>query len=481
MMDSGLRRDAVKGVGWAFFSSVSVRLLQIVTTLTLAKLLVPADFGVFALCSLVIQAIAIFRDMGFSQVLIYRQGSIGKLANTVFVLNLAFSLVLAIFLFASAGLVGKLLSTSQIIWPLRVMSATLLVSGLANVPLALLDKQLKFKIRAIPEVAGAFTYAAVSIILAAIHPSSWSLVIGWMSMVAATTIAAWLVTSWRPSMEFDWGEARVIAGYGKHLMAASLLGFAFFQIDNASVGKWLGVTALGFYSMAFTVCNIPATNMAHVVNRVMFPTYSRLQNDLEGMRKVYLSTIKYISMASFPSAIGLFVLSDPIIRTFYHDKWIPAIPLFHVLAFYGLARSIGATPGAVFMSQGKPDLVRRVSMINLLIAGSLVYPVVKHFGTIGVAVLFTSAYLVGTLYALGKVQRLLGMGVLGCLKAVRVSLAASVIAGLAAWLPSSMANWQAVALGGLAMGVVYGGSVHLLDRSAFKEMKALLSKSRGSA
>ena len=474
MMQDQLKRDAVKGVGWAFFSSVSVRMLQIIATLTLAKLLFPADFGVFALASFVIQSFTIFRDMGFAQALIYRQGPIDRLANTVFVLNLAFSLMLSILLFSTAGLLSRLLSTPQILWPLRAMSGALLISGLANVPLALLDKQLKFKIRAIPEVAGAFTYAAVSIILAVIHPGAWSLIIGWIAMTVATTIAAWMVTPWRPAWEFDRGEARVIIGYGKHLMAASLLGFAFFQIDNASVGKWLGVTALGFYSMAFTVCNIPATNMAHVVNRVMFPTYSRLQDDLAELRKVYLSTIKYISMASFPTAIGLFVLAGPIIKAFYHDKWIPAIPLFHVLAFYGLARSMGATPGAVFMSLGKPNLVRRVTTLQFTIAAALVYPVVKHFGTIGVAVLFGSAYFIGMSYSFWMVQRLLGMGILACVRSVRTSLLAAAIAGLAAWFPSSLENWQAVVLGGMAMGVVYGGCVHLLDRSAFKEMRVLL-------
>lgn len=480
-MHDQIKRDAVKGVGWAFFSSTSVRILQVITTLSLAKLLVPADFGVFALASFVVQAMTIFRDMGFSQVLIYRQGSISKSANTVFTLNLAGSVILMLILYAVAGPIGRALSNPQIVWPLRAMSGALLISGLANVPLALLDKQLKFKVRAIPEVVGAFAYAVVSIGLAAIHPGAWSLIIGWLAMTAASTIAAWMVTSWRPALEFDPHEARVIVGYGKHLMAASLIGFAFFQIDNASVGKWLGVTALGFYSMAFTVCNIPATNMAHVVNRVMFPTYSRLQDDLTEMRKVYLSTIKYISMASFPAAIGLFVLAGPIIRALYHEKWIPAIPLFHVLAFYGLARSIGATPGAVFMSLGKPDLVRKVSTLQLLIAAPLVYPVLRHFGTIGVAALFTTAYLVGTLYSLGIVQRLLGMGVFGCLSAVRVPLMASAIAGLAAWFLSSHSDWRSVVLGGMAMGCVYGGFVHILDRSAFKEMKTLLSKSREAA
>ena len=478
-MREQLKREAIRGVGWALLSSVSVRVLQVITILTLAKILMPADFGVFALAFLIIQAMVVFRDVGFAQVLVYRQDDIRRSADTAFVLALVSSGVLAALLFVSAPGLGRLFGASEIVSPTRAMSAALLISGAANVPLALLDKRLRFKRRAIPEVTGALTYAVVSIGLATAGFRVWSLVAGWIAMTVVNTAAAWLVCTWRPSLEFDWGEARVILSYGKHLMIASLAVFAFFQIDKALVGKWLGVTALGFYSMAFTVCNLPATNLAHVVNRVMFPTYSQLQDDLPAMRSVYLRTVRYISMAAFPAAVGIFVVADPIIRVLYGQKWVPAIPLFHILALYGLTRSIGSTASAVFMSTGNPGLVKRVSMLQLFVAVPLVYPAAMRFGTVGVAVLFAGAYALGTIYALGKVQRILGIRAVNYVSAAGLSLGATALAGASGWIVSVNfypPSWAGVAAVCIMFCSVYGASIFFLDRSTYGELVGLLAK-----
>lgn len=481
MMRDQLRRDTVSGVGWAFLSSTSLRIFQAVTTLVLAKLLVPSDFGVYTLSTLIIYAIVVFRDVGFAQVLIYQQGDAMKSASTAFFLSLASSVVLAVLLFASAPLLGRAFSTAEIVLPVRAMAVSLVISGAANVPVALLDKQLKFKKRVMPEVVSAFTYASVSIILAVMGFRAWSLIIGWIAMSIVNSIAMWMVCGWKPALEFDRREARVIVGYGKHLMVASLATFLFFQIDNASVGKLLGLRALGFYSMAFTVCNLPATNLSNVVNRVMFPTYSRLQLDMPEMRAVYLQTVKYIAMAAFPAAIGIFVIADPVIRVFYGAKWIPAIPLFHILALYGLIRSIGSTASAVFMSTGNPGLVRRVSALQLLIALPLVYTVAMKAGAMGVAVLFTCAYLFGTVYSLGKVRGILDIRVRQYVKAVSLPLGASVLAGVFGWAASlavGPASWSGIAVNCVMFGSVYGASVFLLDKSVYGELAGLLRKSR---
>ncbi|MCL6630706.1 MAG: oligosaccharide flippase family protein, partial [Armatimonadetes bacterium] len=247
-----MRRDVVTGVGWAFLSSFSVRAMQVLTTLILAKLLQPHDFGIFALSSLIINAAAVFRDVGFAQVVIYRQADVRKTAGTALTLTLISSLVLAVLLGMCAPFLASAFSSPEITLPVRVMSVGLLISGMASVPSAILDKYLKFRKRAIPEILSAVAYAGTSLILARLGFAAWSLIIGWLAMSIVNTAAIWAICPTCPSFSFDSSEARVIVAYGKHLMVASLATFAFFQIDNASIGKWLGMTALGFYSMAFT-------------------------------------------------------------------------------------------------------------------------------------------------------------------------------------------------------------------------------------
>ncbi|MHB0998963.1 MAG: lipopolysaccharide biosynthesis protein [Armatimonadota bacterium] len=480
-MHKQLRHDTIKGIGWAFLSSTSVRLLQIITTLTLAKLLLPEDFGVFALASLIINAVVIFRDVGFAQAIIYQQNDVEKSANAAFWMSIGSSTLLSTAMFALASSIGNIFDSTAIILPIKVMAFGLLISGAGNVPLALLDKKLKFKKRVIPELAGALTYALTAIVLALMGFKSWSMVIAWTAMSGANTATVWCISGWRPSLQFDRQQAGAVVAYGKHLMVASLITFAFFQVDNASVGKWLGMSALGFYSMAFTVCNLPATNITQVVSRVMFPAYSQIQSDLPAMRGAYLQTIKYISMISFPAAVGIFILSGPVIHAFYGQKWVPAIPLFHVLAIYGLVRSIGSTASAVFMSTGEPALVQRVSLIELLIVLPLVYTAATVYGTVGVAYLFTFAYIIGTVYALSRVGKILGINTSASVRSIGISFAATITSGLVAWAASGSAEsatWISIVITGLTLCCAYSLILFMLDKSAFSEIRGLLTESR---
>ncbi len=479
-MDDQLKKAAVKGVGWAFLSSTAVRLIQVITTLVLAKLLIPDDFGVFALASIVVNALIVFRDLGFAQVLIYQQGDVRQTAGTAFTLSLMASLVMALGLAAAAPALGELMNSRQVVGPIRAMAGALFVSGAANVPLALLDRELRFKLRAVPELGGAAANGAVAITLAALGFGAWSMVLGWIALEVVVTVLGLAVCPWKPRLGFDREQAKVVIGYGKHLMVASLLVFAFFNVDKFSIGTWIGERQLGFYSLAFTVCNLPATNLTHVINRVMFPTYSRLQGDIAEMGAVYLSTIRYISLAAFPGTAAIIVLAGPVINTFYGSKWAPAIPLFYILAVYGLIRSIGCTATAVFMSTGRPGLASRVSLIHLAFALPLVYPAAVRFGAMGVAVCFTIAYAAGSLYALGMVRCILGISVRGYMAAVALPLSASALAGTMSWIAfHSPDRAGALAVAGTAaiMAAAYGAFVWLLDRSSFRGMFALLTSS----
>lgn len=472
-----LRRDVVTGVGWAFLSSFSVRAMQVLTTLILAKLLQPHDFGIFALSSLIINAAAVFRDVGFAQVVIYRQADVRKTAGTALTLTLISSLVLAVLLGMCAPFLASAFSSPEITLPVRVMSVGLLISGMASVPSAILDKYLKFRKRAIPEILSAVAYAGTSLILARLGFAAWSLIIGWLAMSIVNTAAIWAICPTCPSFSFDSSEARVIVAYGKHLMVASLATFAFFQIDNASIGKWLGMTALGFYSMAFTICNLPATNLAHIVQRVMFPAYSQLQGNTPEMGAVYLKTVRYIALAAFPAAAAIFVLAGSAIRVLYGSKWIPAVPLFGILAIYGAIRSIGSTANAVFMSTGRPNLSQRVSLLQIAIVTPLVYPVVVYVGVKGVAVLFTVAYTLSAVFALTYVFRILDLNVRSFANSLAVPLCAAVLTGILIWLvlrSLTSHSLTGIICVSILFCVTYALLIRLLDSKVYRRLTEAL-------
>ncbi len=480
-MQGQLKTQVVKGAQWAFFSSISVRVLQITSTAILAKLLMPAEFGIFTLATMVTNAMSIFPETGFAQALVYYRGDIKRAGNTALTLAVGSSAILAGLLFFGAPLVGKLFSNPAIIMPTRIMAITLVFTGITSVPTSLLDKELLFRQRAYADLAGWIVYAGLSISLAFLGYGVWSMVIGWVALSMVSMVATWIVSPARPSFGFRGKESRVIMDYGKHLVVGVLAAFAFQQMDKAAVGKWLGVTALGFYGIAFTVCSLPATNLTSVVNRVMFPAYSKLQDDMDAIRAVYLRTVKHLATVAFFAAVAMMVLPGPLIRVLYGAKWEPAIPLFSILAFYGLVRTVGATADSVFMGTGHPVYVQRMRTIQLLIGGLGVYPVARYFGVEGVAVLFTVAYAVGMFYGLRKVQQILGINTASWADVAKWPAMASVVSGVIAWFVMTgfeQPSWAGALLTTLVLSCAYGGSLFLLDRDTYQGVQVMLSRTK---
>jgi O-antigen/teichoic acid export membrane protein len=474
-----LRRSAVKGLGWAFFTSVSSQACQVLTTLVVAQLLDPRDFGVFALASIIVNALDIVSTVGFAQALVYRQGDTERISSTAFFMTVGVGLSLFSVLFVTAPWIAGIFAAPAVIGPIRAMAPLLIITGATAVPAAIMDKHLEFKKKAMSEVPGALASAVVAISLAAAGMRIWSLVFGAIVMTTVDVAITWRICSWRPKLLFSWEDARGIANYGVHLLAGIFAAFLFQQMGKAGVGKWLGMTALGYYSMAFSICNLPANNLAAVVNRVMFPTYAKVESP-EEVREIYIRMLKHLSVIVFPLMAGLALISEPVIRIMY-PKWVGAVPIFHVLVFYGLARSIGATADAVFMATNRTGLIRNTNFIQLLISGLLIYTAARHFGAVGVGVLFTAAVFTGTIYALANVHRLLGMEARSWLSVMWKPAAATVAGVIPVMLVFQDTSWSGILFTMVSFCLIYGSVVYLLDRTVYKEIFALARMAEGAS
>lgn len=406
-MNKTLTAKVANGLGWAFGSSVSIRLAQLLSMVVLARLLLPSQFGLFALANIVITALNMIRDYGLAESLLYIKTDIEEYAETTFVLSVAFGLIAAAATFACAPLMVRVVGTSGLIWPLRAMSLSIVLLSTSLVPAALLERELEFRKRALPEIAMGVAQAAVAITLAYLHFGVWSLVLGYLTGISVSVAWTWRLSRWRPAISFTMERAERIMSFGKPLMASSVLLLSFFYLDQAAIGRWVGVTSVGFYSLAFTICHLPVTNITFVVNRVMYPAYTKLNTDLGSLTEAYARAVRSISVVSVPIGFFLFLLAGDVIVGVLGERWRPAIPLVRMLAIYGTVRSIAVTADCVFMAMGKTKLTFRVNAIQMLVALPLVYPAARHFGSVGVAVLFTGAYSIGGLYGLFKITQLL--------------------------------------------------------------------------
>lgn len=405
-----LVKKAVHGMAWVTLSTIIIRILEFSTKIILARLLAPADFGLLAIGLLAINTMGLFRNLGFGAALIYKKDdSNNTAANTAFFLLPIVATILFVLAYLSAPYVAVFFDNAAVEPIIRILSLTFIISSFGTVPSLMLEKELEFKKKVLPDTVPIVGYACVAIVLALGGYGVWSLVYGQIVSAVLSAVLIWMVSDWRPTFSFDKEVAKELFGYGKHILGASIIIFLITNIDDAIVGRILGLEALGFYTIAYSISNLPATQITHLVGRVMFPTYSKLQDDRDALRRAYLKTLKYVSMLSIPTAFGILVIAPDFVNVVLGEKWMPAVPALQVLCFFGLSRSIAATTGSIFQATGKPEILLKTSFIQLIAMVVLMYPLVIRYGIVGVSIAVTIPIVAQTIVQVYIVHRLIRM------------------------------------------------------------------------
>ncbi|MBC7258320.1 MAG: lipopolysaccharide biosynthesis protein [Chloroflexi bacterium] len=380
-----LKRQVGSAIVWVILSVIFTRFLSFLTKLVLARFLAPGDFGLRALANPAINLLMMFQELGFTSALIYRQTEVEEAADTAFWTVLTSSLTLYLVGFFSAPWVADFFHEPQLIPVMRVLALTMLLSSFAQVPVTLLVKELAFKRKVIPDLIAGVLGNGLSIVLAMLGYGVWSLVYG---QVAVSLIAAgliWFFTPWRPRLRFSKARVKELIDYGKHIVGSQTLVFAITNVDNVFVGKFLATATLGFYDLAYTIANLPATQITRLVNQVMFPTFSKVQSDLEMFRNVYFRALKYVSLLSVPIAVTTIGFADNFVTQAYGREWSPAILPMQLLGIYGLVRSVAANMGNVFKAGGQPKWLTYIALWRLTMMLIFLYPAIRWGGIVGVS------------------------------------------------------------------------------------------------
>jgi len=386
------KRQAAVSVFWVGVATIFTKGLAALKTLILAKLLLPGDFGLIQIAFLAISSLQLFRELGFGSALIYRQEDVEDASDTAFWVILLSSLPLYLIAFLAAEPLMRLFNKDaatvmQAVPVLRVLATTMIISSIGQVPIILLAKDLNFRLKIVPEMLGALGGAALAIGLALAGLGVWSLVAGYLLETALAATVIWFISSWRPRWHFNRHVAREMFGYGKNIAGSKVLIFGITNIDDAFVSKLLGAGALGLYGFAYKLSNLPATHITRLVGQVMFPAFSKVQDNLLALRDIYLRTTRYVSLISIPAAICIIAFAPEFINGVYGDPWAPSILPLQLLGIYGLIRSVAANMGSVLKAGGKPHWLVGIATFRLAVMAIGLYPATRYYGITGVSAL----------------------------------------------------------------------------------------------
>jgi PST family polysaccharide transporter len=417
-----LRGAALSGTGFA-----SRQVLSFATSLVLARLVTPAQFGVFVTGMIIIELGGSVAGSGMLAALIQRRDGLEEAANTAVVATVIGGCAMAATQAAASPLFGAYFHSDKVAAVAAATSGMLLFSTAAIVPNALLQRRFSFVRRAIVEPLTALTYGAVAIAACAAGLGTWGLVVGTYSASIVAFSLTWTLARWRPRPGLAtvrmWRE---LARFSRHIVASDVLERAVLVAPAVLLGRVTGQAAVGNFGYAFRMATLPRAASIDVGSFVLLPAFAAIAEEAARFRAALLRSLRTLCMVAIPVSIILLPLGAPLVAVLFGSRWRPAGDALAALCLYSAGLALVDLALEAFKSTGRPAVITRMIAVRSATAVALMIALVP-FGLTGVAIALSLGAVVAGAYALWLMDRVLGVPMRDMLGALWPPLAAAAV------------------------------------------------------
>jgi len=379
-----LAQHAAAGAKWSAVSVAGRHVVIVITSVILARLLSPSDFGLVAMASVFIRFIELVRDIGTGAGIVQVDRPSNQLLSSVFWLNAALGVAAGTLLIVLAPVAAALFREPRLTAVLKVLALSPLFGAFSVVHTSLLTRDFRFRRLAVVELSGVLVGGVVGIGLAVNGYAVWSLV--WQSICTVVFVSAGtcVASGWRPRFTFRLASVKPILGYSANLTGFNILNYFVRYADNLLIGRYLGARDLGSYDLAYRLMLSPLQYVATAFGRVLFPVYTRMRDDPRRLSDAYLKVASGIATIAFPIMFGLAGVADVFVDATFGPQWAPVAALLLILGPLGALQSITTSLSNIYLAVGRTDLLLRWGAgIGILIVTSFV--VGLRWGVVGVA------------------------------------------------------------------------------------------------
>lgn len=382
-----LASKSAKSGYYSALTQISMFILSSVSTLVLARLLTPDDFGLIAMVAVFINFASMFKDAGLSMATVQKDDITQNEISGLFWVNVIISFVLALVMVAISPLVVSFYERNEVGLILIILSVSFFISGLSVQHKAILQRLLRFDLIGIVQVASQAIGLIVAVIMALMGFEYMALVLNTLIINIVMTLLIIYFVKWTPSRTFNFKKIKDMLLFGGNITGFNLVNYFSRNGDNIIIGKILGSDELGVYSKAYQIFMMPVRQIRIPINAVTIPVLSRLQNEPERFSKYCGLFAEILALVSMPLTLICYLEADFIIEVMLGDGWEKATPVFSVLALAGFLQIVLGMRGSVMVSLG---LTRRYFWMGVIYAmASLISFIVGvQYGIYGVAAAF---------------------------------------------------------------------------------------------
>jgi len=363
-LKADLKGRSVRGGAITIFSQGCKFALHTTSTIVLARLLTPSDYGLIAMVAVVTNFVMMFKDMGLSMATIQKAEINHGQISTLFWINVVISLVIMMIMAALAPVVAWFYGKPELTLITLSLAGTFIFSGLTIQHQALLRRQMHFGRLAVIEVAAMFSSVIAAIISAWYGAGYWALVVMQLVMAVSTAIGVWFACDWRPGLLKRGTGVRRMLAFGRNITSFNLINYFARNSDKILVGRFCGSGILGLYSKAYNLLMLPINQICGPLTSVAVPALSRIQDDPKRYTSYYTKLILLLSFISMPLIVFLAICSRSIIHLLLGEQWLGASRIFQILAIAAFIQPVWSTVGLVLLSMGQSVRLFKFGVFN---------------------------------------------------------------------------------------------------------------------
>lgn len=443
---------------WRFAERCGAQLVTFIVSIVLARILSPNDYGTIALVTVFITILQVFIDSGLSTALIQKKDADDLDFSSVFYFNFVVCIILYLLMFFSAPYIAKFYNDLSLTPIIRVISLTLIISGVKGVQQSYVSRNMLFKRFFFSTLGGTIFSAVLGIAMAYAGFGVWAIVFQQLSNNTIDTLILWITVKWRPVKKFSWLRLKNLLSFGWKLLASSLLDTVYNNLRNMIIGKLYTPADLAFYNQGDKFPKLIVTNINTSIDSVLLPTMSNEQDNPVRVKEMTRRAIKTSTYIMAPLMIGLAFCAEPIVRLVLTDKWLPCVPYLRIFCVTYLFWPIHTANLNAINSMGRSDLFLKLEILKKII-GMILLLSTMWFGVMAMAYSLLISSFTSQLINTWPNRYLLKYSYIDQIKDILPNIVMALIMGVFVYFIS---NLHLSVLVSLTIQILLGGIIYLI-------------------
>lgn len=357
--------------------------LGLISTVVLARLLMPADFGLVAIAMVLISALQLLIAFSFDVPLIQNPNAGREHFDTAWTFNVMFSLLAAAIMAVLALPTALFYDDPRLEAVIYVLALGFAIQGFSNIGPVIFRRDMRFDREFKFLMGKRLIMLGVTIPLAFWLRNYWALALSQLVGTLVAVSLSFIVSEYRP--RFCLKAKTELFHSSKWLVINNVLQFLNANVVQFFVGRMAGPQSLGYYNIAYEISTLPTTELAAPVNRAAFPGYSRVAHDLVQLRSSFLNTIAMIALFTLPAGAGIVMVADLLVPVVLGWKWLTVVALMQILAIHGVIQSLQTNIAYIYLATGRLKVISATLTLQLALLVACMLPALRGYGTLGAA------------------------------------------------------------------------------------------------